>query len=117
MAIQRIQPQPDSPPHQKGEQNHICADCGRQFVAHPKTRRVYSNGVKTLTENEILSCKMFELSCLRKFLPNSIKNSHIWADLVEFIFINLFIPAVTNIARLKWPGYKFPKLSWLCCGQ
>ena len=29
-----------------GKQNHICVDCGRQFVEHPKAHRGYSDEVR-----------------------------------------------------------------------
>ena len=30
----------------RGKQNHICVDCGRQFVENPKIHRGYSNKVR-----------------------------------------------------------------------
>ena len=34
--------------HRRGKQNHICVDCGRQFVEHPKAHRGYSDDVRQL---------------------------------------------------------------------
>ena len=32
--------------HRRGKQNHICVDCGRQFVENPQTNRGYSDDVR-----------------------------------------------------------------------
>lgn len=32
----------------RGKQNHICVDCGRQFVDNPQTERGYSDDVRRL---------------------------------------------------------------------
>ena len=32
----------------RGNQNHLCVDCGRQFVANPKKHRGYSDSVRKL---------------------------------------------------------------------
>ncbi len=34
--------------HRRGKQNHICADCGRQFVENPKTNRGYSDDIRKI---------------------------------------------------------------------
>ncbi len=35
----------------RGKQNHICVDCGRQFVERDETSRGYSDEVKRMLEN------------------------------------------------------------------
>ena len=32
--------------HRRGKQNHLCVDCGRQFVANPQTEFGYSDAVR-----------------------------------------------------------------------
>lgn len=32
----------------RGKQNHICVDCGRQFVANPKYERGYSDDIRKI---------------------------------------------------------------------
>ena len=34
--------------HRRGKQNHICVDCGRQFVENPKAHRGYSDDIRKL---------------------------------------------------------------------
>ena len=34
--------------HRRGKQNHICVDCGRQFVENPKAHRGYSDDVRAM---------------------------------------------------------------------
>ena len=34
--------------HRRGKQNHICVDCGRQFVENPKAHRGYSDDIRNL---------------------------------------------------------------------
>ena len=34
--------------HRRGKQNHLCVDCGRQFVENPQTHRGYSDDVRNL---------------------------------------------------------------------
>ena len=34
--------------HRRGKQNHLCLDCGRQFVANPTTERGYSDDTRRL---------------------------------------------------------------------
>ena len=34
--------------HRRGKPNHICADCGRQFVENPKPHRGYSDDVRNV---------------------------------------------------------------------
>ena len=34
--------------HRRGKQNHICADCGRQFVDNPQINRGYSDDVRKM---------------------------------------------------------------------
>ena len=34
--------------HRRGKQNHICADCGRQFVENPQTHRGYRDDMRQI---------------------------------------------------------------------
>ena len=34
--------------HKRGKQNHLCLDCGRQFIENPKPHRGYSDEVRRL---------------------------------------------------------------------
>ena len=34
--------------HRRGKQNHICVDCGRQFVENPQAHRGYSDDVRKM---------------------------------------------------------------------
>ncbi|MEM9137376.1 MAG: IS1 family transposase, partial [Cyanobacteria bacterium P01_F01_bin.42] len=34
--------------YRRGKQNHLCLDCGRQFVENPCTQRGYSDDVRRI---------------------------------------------------------------------